>query len=73
MRNMRNPAAPLKVVPNASTGHYVSAPPILIASTHTIDYTCGSCGTVLMHADRDQVHSLVIHFISCGAYNSTCS
>ena len=28
---MRNPAVPLKVVPNASTGHYVSAPPILIA------------------------------------------
>jgi predicted RNA-binding Zn-ribbon protein involved in translation (DUF1610 family) len=70
---MRNPIVPLKVVPNASTGHYVSAPPILLASTHTIDFTCGACGTILMHADHGQVHSLVIHCRSCGAYNATGS
>ena len=49
----------------------VSAPPILIASTHTIDYTCEKCGTVLLHADDEQVHSLKIHCTNCGSYNST--
>ena len=68
---MAKPVVALKVVPNASTGHYVSAPPVLIASTHTIDFTCGSCGAVLMHADKGQVHGLVIHCTSCGVYNST--
>ena len=70
---MRNPVVALKVVPSASTGHYVSAPPILIASTHTTDYACGDCGIVLMHANKGQVHSLIIHCSSCGAYNSTHS
>ena len=51
--------------------HTVDAPPILIASTHTTDYCCGSCGTVLMHADTGQVHELVIHCTECGSYNST--
>jgi hypothetical protein len=70
---MRHPIVSLKVVPNASTGHYVSAPPILVASTHTTDYTCGTCGTILMHAEQGQVHSLVIHCKSCGGYNCTGS
>ena len=70
---VRNPIVPLKVVPNASAGHYVSAPPVLVASTHTTDYICGSCGTVLMHAEQGQVHSLIIRCKSCGAYNSTGS
>jgi hypothetical protein len=34
----------------------VSAPPILVASTHTVDYCCGNCGAVLLHADVGQVH-----------------
>lgn len=49
----------------------VSAPPVLNASDHTIDYVCGACGTVLMHADEGQVHNLAILCASCGAYNST--
>lgn len=67
---MRNPIVPLKVVSNASIDHYASAAPILTASAHTIDYTCGDCGTVLMRADQGQVHSFCS---SCGAYNSTDS
>ena len=49
----------------------VIAPPILIASTHTVDYTCEKCGTVLLHADDGQVHNLKILCTNCGSYNST--
>jgi hypothetical protein len=49
----------------------LAAPPILIASTHTVDYCCGLCGTVLLHAEVDQVHNLVIHCMQCGSCNST--
>jgi hypothetical protein len=49
----------------------VSAPPVLVASTHTVDYCCGSCGAVLLHADVAQVHGLLIHCTCCGSYNST--
>jgi transcription elongation factor Elf1 len=59
------------VVSAPSIGHAVSAPPILDAATHTIDYTCGKCGTVLMHAEDNQVHGLLIHCGICGAYNAT--
>jgi len=31
----------------------------------------GNCGTVLMHAEDDQVHGLFIHCIRCGACNAT--
>jgi hypothetical protein len=30
----------------------VSAPPVLIASTNTVDYICGDCSVILMYADR---------------------
>jgi predicted RNA-binding Zn-ribbon protein involved in translation (DUF1610 family) len=53
--------------------HILSAPPILIASTHTVDYCCGNCGTVLLHADARQVHNVVIHCMECGSCNSTDS
>jgi DNA-directed RNA polymerase subunit RPC12/RpoP len=66
-----SPRIALKLVRAASTGHAVSAPPVLIASLHSIDYTCARCGTVLMHADYGQVHNLVILCNECGSYNST--
>jgi predicted RNA-binding Zn-ribbon protein involved in translation (DUF1610 family) len=66
-----NPKISLKVIPAPSIGPVVSAPPVLIASAHTVDYTCGSCGTVLLHAEDGQVHSLVIHCKKCGSYNAT--
>lgn len=62
---------PLKVLSAPSVGHAIDAPPILDASSHTIDYTCGNCGTILMHAERGQVHGVVIHCRVCGAYNTT--
>jgi hypothetical protein len=61
----------LKIFPKPMSGAVVSAPPILIASTHTVDYACGVCGAVLMHAEADQVHNLVIHCTECGAFNAT--
>jgi hypothetical protein len=61
----------LKLVPTDDYGHSASAPPILIASTHTIDFTCGKCGIVLMHAEEGQVRNLVIHCTECGSFNST--
>ena len=49
----------------------LSPPPVLIASTHTVDYTCGYCGTVLMRAGEGQVRELIIRCASCGSYNET--
>jgi hypothetical protein len=67
----QNPRAALRVIPTPAASHVVSAPPILTASTHTIDFTCGLCRTILMHADSGQVHNLVILCTICGSYNST--
>ena len=61
----------LKVVKHPGIGHILDAPPPLIASTHTIDYTCGGCGEVLLHADDGQVHNVLIRCNSCGCYNKT--
>ena len=66
-----NPTVALKLAQGPGTRHIISAPPILIASLHTIDYACGKCGAILMHADRGQVHNLMIHCTECGSYNST--
>ena len=62
---------PLKLVAVPTIGYIVSAPPVLVASTHTIDFTCGKCGTVLLHAEEQQVHGLLIRCTKCGSYNST--
>ena len=62
---------PLKIVVAPRIGAVLTAPPALTASTHTVDYTCGYCGSVLMHADEGQVHQLMIRCTSCGSYNET--
>jgi hypothetical protein len=36
---------PLKVVTAPAIGAVVEAPPVLIASELSVDYTCGRCGT----------------------------
>ena len=72
-QNPLNPKVRLKVIPAPAIGAVVSAPPALIASTHTVDYCCGHCDVVLMHADRGQVHNLVIRCVACGSYNTTDS
>ena len=62
----------LKIVVAPSAGRtVVSAPPVLNASDHTVDFLCGNCGTVLMHAEEGQVHNVTICCARCGSYNST--
>ena len=50
----------LKVVPADALRKAISAPPVLEASSHTVDYVCGHCRTILMHAEQGQVHNLLI-------------
>ena len=54
----------LKIVVAPRVGAILEAPPALIASTHTVDYTCGYCGGVLIHAEEGQVHGLIIRCTS---------
>jgi DNA-directed RNA polymerase subunit RPC12/RpoP len=68
---MTNPKISLKVVIAPAIGLVLHAPPMLVASDHSVDYTCGRCGTVLLHAEENQVHGILIHCTNCGSYNST--
>jgi DNA-directed RNA polymerase subunit RPC12/RpoP len=61
----------LKVIVAPATGHVLHAPPVLHASDHSVDYTCGRCGTTLLHADEHQVHGILIRCAACGSYNAT--
>jgi hypothetical protein len=61
----------LKVVSALSVGHVITAPPVLVAASHTIDFTCGDCGTVLLQAQPGQVYGVLILCGNCGTYNST--
>jgi predicted RNA-binding Zn-ribbon protein involved in translation (DUF1610 family) len=68
---MTGPKISLKVVSMPSRGIALTAPPVLFASDHSVDYTCGQCGTILLHAEENQVHGVLIHCANCGSYNST--
>ena len=61
----------LKVIVAPATGHVLHAPPVLQASDHSVDYTCGHCGATLLHADEHQVHGVMICCTKCGSYNAT--
>ena len=61
---------PLRVVIAPAVGVVLEAPPVLVASEHSVDYTCGHCGVILMHADEGQVHGILIRCTNCGSYNS---
>ena len=64
------PQRTLKVVPTPLV-EAPSAPPALEDRKPTVNYVCGSCGAVLMHADENRVHPLIIYCTVCDACNST--
>jgi len=49
----------------------LEAPPAFVACSKAIDYACGGCGIVLLHAKEAQIHGLVIRCRDCGAHNGT--
>ena len=61
----------LRVIAQPEPGIALDAPPILQAYAHYVDYTCGRCDTILLHAEEDKVHGLLIRCTNCGSYNST--
>ena len=61
----------LKTITAPAIGHVVNAPPVVMASDHSVDYTCGRCGTILLHAEEGQVHGVIFRCTKCGSYNST--
>jgi predicted RNA-binding Zn-ribbon protein involved in translation (DUF1610 family) len=61
----------LKVINAPASGPVLDAPPILKEIDQSVDYICGHCGTILLHAEESRVHSIVIHCGNCGSYNST--
>jgi predicted RNA-binding Zn-ribbon protein involved in translation (DUF1610 family) len=65
------PKISLKVVTAPAQGVALKSPPVLIASDHSVDYTCGQCGTILLHAEENQIHGVLIQCSNCGSYNST--
>ena len=69
----QNPKVSLRAIPMPTRRPVVNAPPVLIASTHTIDYCCGTCGAVLLHAEAEQIHNLVIRCTLCGNHSTTDS
>ena len=61
----------LKALIAPASGIVLNAPPVLIASNHSVDYACERCSTVLLHAEEGQVHGVLIRCTQCGTYNST--
>jgi hypothetical protein len=55
----------------ASIRSVLDAPPVLKASDHSVGYTCGHCGTTLLHAEENQVHGVLLRYTNCGSYNSS--
>jgi predicted RNA-binding Zn-ribbon protein involved in translation (DUF1610 family) len=68
---MNNPQRRLRIVEARGIENAVNAPPVLTASSHTIDFLCGNCGAVLLHAEDDQVHGLFIRCTQCESLNAT--
>src|SRR5262249_35636716 len=60
----------LKVIEAPRTGQVISAPPPIVASDHSNYYVCGHCGTLLVVAESDQLHGLVVRCRECGSYNA---
>ena len=62
---------PLKVVTAPAISVVIEAPPVLVAGEYSVDYICGCCAAVLLHADEGQVHGVLVHCAKCGSYNLT--
>jgi len=62
---------PLKLIAAPAIGVVLEAQPVPVASEHSVDYVCGRCAVVLLHADEGQVHGVLIHCTECGSYNLT--
>jgi hypothetical protein len=45
--------------------------PLPSGANRSVDYICGNCRTVLLHAESSQTHPLLILCTECGAQNST--
>jgi hypothetical protein len=65
---MTAPKIFLKVVSEPATGLVLHAPPVFVASDHSVDYTCGRCASILLHAEKNQVYGLLRRTV--GSYNS---
>ena len=61
----------LKVVQAQLVEAVPRAPPALELPNPTVEFTCGSCGAVLMRGDESKNYPLMILCSSCGSYNST--
>jgi len=59
----------LRVIPPPGVGYVVPAPPPITVAENTNHYLCGQCGTLLVIADDDQVHGLIVRCRECGRYN----
>ena len=60
----------LRIVTAPATGIVLDAPPVLVASDHSVDYACGRCSTISLHAEEDQVRGFLIRCTKCGIYSS---
>jgi DNA-directed RNA polymerase subunit RPC12/RpoP len=67
----RNKTISLKAVTAPATEIVLDAPPVLVASDHSVDYTCGRCNTLLLQAEEGQVRGFLIRCTKCGTYNLT--
>jgi predicted RNA-binding Zn-ribbon protein involved in translation (DUF1610 family) len=61
----------LKVINSPKTGTVLDAPPMRNVSEHSVDYTCGRCGTILLRAEEEQFHEVLLRCANCGSYNLT--
>jgi DNA-directed RNA polymerase subunit RPC12/RpoP len=45
--------------------------PLPSSPDHSVDYICGNCRAVLLHAEDSPMHNLLILCTECGAHSST--
>jgi hypothetical protein len=60
----------LKVIEAPRTEQVISAPPPVVASDQSNHYLCGHCGTLLVVAESNQLHGLVVRCRECGSHNA---